>query len=345
MAAFSWGLKSIEVQGPWPGVSRKDSREGYPSSSLRTNIQHITTLQFRVSSHSTVSFPLCRSSSWEFSLTNLCTQGSSLLHWTKQHLQAGQKAGQQKRPEKWKTFFDATRKFHIPAFKFLGGNKWLSPLEIIEVSLCEEIISRSDKKERWQFVPQPYPHPHCGPSLHGFSKLWPPHSLNIWKVPEAKISFILSRIYYMQLWVLWGSLLFPEFMPRRCEVCICHTDLHCMSHLPYSPIAALESNQLSLTLYCCRLSAHITITPHQSTAVSLLHLIRGHSILSHHHPVTSSQGVKGVQPKFIHLTFIIVLLLWWLCFDKLLISYYLFINRLIYKLSSTVVSRMERTSQ
>lgn len=70
MAAFSWGLKSIEVQGPWPGVSRKDSREGYPSSSLRTNIQHITTLQFRVSSHSTVSFPLCRSSSWEFSLTS-----------------------------------------------------------------------------------------------------------------------------------------------------------------------------------------------------------------------------------------------------------------------------------
>lgn len=120
------------------------------------------------------------------------------------------------------------------------------------------------------------------PSLNGFSKLWPPHSLNIWKVPEAKISFILSRIYYMLLWVLWGSLLFPQFMPRRCEVCICHTDLHCMSHLPYSPIAALESNQLSLTLYCCRLSAHITITPHQSTAVSLLHLI-----LWAFHPVTS----------------------------------------------------------
>lgn len=155
MAAFSWGLKSIEVQGPWPGVSRKDSREGYPSSSLRTNIQHITTLQFRVSSYSTVSFPLCRSSSWEFSLTNLCTQGSSLLHWTKQHLQAGQKQGSKRGLKSGKHFLMLPENFIFQHSNFWEGTNDCLHLKSLKSVSVKRLSQGVIKKRGDSLFPSP----------------------------------------------------------------------------------------------------------------------------------------------------------------------------------------------
>lgn len=155
--------------------------------------------------------------------------------------QAGQKEGQPPRPEIWKHFWV------LPGyFIFQHLNLWEEAHGCLHLYWNQSLWAEYPWGVMGKWSDRVFPAPTVGlpyiVQLHVTN-----YSLNIWRIPEASILFILNYTYDMLFWVTWWNPL-PQPRPCRCEVSICPRSLHCIHRLPV--VLQQLADQTSSRLHC-----------------------------------------------------------------------------------------------